>query len=86
MKKVKIKQWIPAVFPEGATSANQTTTHRPLKGTGCWEEGYSGSGMFHQWANAYEEFEAGPGNYTVALVELPNGEIKEVLPTHLKFI
>lgn len=31
-------------------------------------------GLFHQWGNAYEEFEDGPGNYTVAIVELPDGK------------
>lgn len=31
--------------------------------------------MFHQWGTNYEEFESGPGNYTVAIVELPDGRI-----------
>ena len=43
-------------------------------------------GLFHQWAAAYEEFESGPGNYTVALVELPGGRIVESLPTDIKFL
>lgn len=42
-------------------------------------------GLFHQWGAAYEEFEAGPGNYTVAIVELPDGKIVEVLPSGLVF-
>lgn len=32
-------------------------------------------GLFHQWGNDYEEFESGPGNFTVAIVELPDGKI-----------
>lgn len=48
-----------------------------------WVEG---EGVFHRWAEGYVEFENGPGNYTYAIVETPNGEIQEVLPTHLKFI
>lgn len=32
-------------------------------------------GQFHQWGNSYEEFESGPGNYTVAVVELPDGNV-----------
>ena len=43
-------------------------------------------GLFHQWSNAYKEFESGPGNYTVALIELSDGTIEEVLPIHLTFI
>jgi hypothetical protein len=44
------------------------------------------SGIFHQWGNAYEEFENGPGNYTTAIVELPDGTIEELLPFCIKFI
>lgn len=32
-------------------------------------------GMFHQWASDFIEFETGPGNYTVALIELDDGRI-----------
>lgn len=32
-------------------------------------------GYFHQWGNNYEEFETGPGNFSTAIVELPDGEI-----------
>jgi hypothetical protein len=86
MRKVQFKAWIPIRWPEGANSANQHTTHNRVPGTGCWEEGFSREGLFHKWGNAYEEFESGPGNYTVGLVELSDGEIVEVLPSHLKFV
>lgn len=43
-------------------------------------------GVFHQWAVGFEEFEAGTGNYTYALIELADGTIEEVLPSDLKFI
>lgn len=37
-------------------------------------------GYFHQWGINYEEFgEFGVGNYTVAIVELPDGKV--VTPT-----
>lgn len=36
-------------------------------------------GYFHQWGCNYEEFENGPGNYSIAIVELTNGEI--ITPT-----
>lgn len=32
-------------------------------------------GYFHRWGCNYEEFETGPGNYSVAIVELPDGEV-----------
>lgn len=32
-------------------------------------------GYFHQWGCNYEEFESGAGNYSVAIVELPNGKV-----------
>lgn len=33
---------------------------------------------FHQWGCEYEEFESGPGNYTVAVVEFADGSIGTV--------
>lgn len=32
-------------------------------------------GDFHGWGNDYEEFETGPGNHTIAIVELNDGRI-----------
>lgn len=37
------------------------------------------NGIFHQWGSGYEEFENGAGNYSVAIVELPDGKV--VLPS-----
>lgn len=50
-----------------------------------YEEEFSTQGIFHQWAPMYEEFESGPGNYTVALVELYDGIVVEVPPKCIKF-
>ena len=44
-----------------------------------------GTGLFHRWAEAYEEFEYGPGNYCVGLIELPDGTMLEVLPQLIRF-
>ncbi|MDD4390217.1 MAG: hypothetical protein PHW03_05375 [Eubacteriales bacterium] len=44
------------------------------------------TGHFHQWAPQYEEFESGPGNYTVALIEDENGQIIECLPLNVQFL
>lgn len=79
MRKVLFKKWIPPVWPEG------TTRGQSKVGTGCWEPDFLDEGVFHQWANNYEELGEGVGNFTVALVELPDGTVVEVLPVNLKF-
>lgn len=58
---------------------------RKCKGTfmvykeGWWQPEVFDVGYFHQWGVNYEEFESGPGNYTTAVVELPDGRV--VMPT-----
>ena len=42
-------------------------------------------GRFHQWGSGYEEFETGPGNYSVAIVELADGEIVTPSADMIKF-
>jgi hypothetical protein len=84
MRKVKFKKWIPIEYN---TLSSKTSCHRVrVDGTGKWEDDFTHEGVFHQWANAYEEFESGAGNYTVALIELKNGEMVEVLPSNITFI
>lgn len=83
MRKVEYKIWIPAVKVQLYGEFSPWITK---EGTGKWEDRYNNKGVFHQWASAYEEFESGAGNYTVALVETPSGEIVEVLPSKLRFI
>ena len=43
-------------------------------------------GVFHQWGYGYDEYEAGPGNYSIAIVELPDGRVIEVPPRHVTFL
>lgn len=57
----------------------------PVPGTGCMGD-FIHAGVFHEWGATYEEFDNGPGNYTVALVELSDGTIEEVIPSNIKFI
>lgn len=45
---------------------------------GKWETLEFPLGYFHNFSMAYEEFENGPGNYAIAIVELPDGRV--VLP------
>jgi hypothetical protein len=44
----------------------------------CYEKVPIGNGIFHGFGVDFEEFEAGPGNYSTAIVELPDGSIKNV--------
>lgn len=80
MRKVMYKKWIDKKHIE------ENGCLKIQVGTNCWEEGYPNAGTFHQWANAYEESSAGFGNFTVALVENPDGTISQVLPSNLKFM
>lgn len=82
LRKVVFNKWIPIVYE----NINEGKSVRPKDGTNCWEKDFLNSGWFHQWANSYEESSEGFGNYTVALVEMPDGTIESVLPTNIKFI
>lgn len=43
-------------------------------------------GLFHGWGVEYEEFEAGPGNYSVAIIEMPDGTIETPLAKMVRFL
>ncbi len=55
----------------------------PPEKTGKW---VGAQGIFFQWGNAYEEFREGPGNYTIAIIELPDGRIVTALPEDVRFL
>ena len=44
------------------------------------------TGDFHQWGVAFEEFETGPGNYSIAIIEDSEGNVYEVFPSDVKFL
>lgn len=44
------------------------------------------SGDFHCFGSNYEEFESGSGNYSVVIVELPDGRIVMPPPDKIQFI
>ena len=81
MRKVKFNKWIQAVWPDKSILVCSFA----IEGTNCWEKNFPNDGIFHQWANAYTEFESGAVNYTVALIELADGTISEVLPSNIQF-
>ena len=44
------------------------------------------AGIFHQWGNHSTEYDNGPANDTVAIIELENGEIVTCIPEKVTFI
>lgn len=43
-------------------------------------------GTFHQFGINYEEFDDGPGNFTTAIVEMPDGTVKNIPVENIKFL
>lgn len=82
MRKVLFKKWITAEYEENPVAINGK---KIISGTNCFGE-MTSAGYFHQWGNAYEEFETGAGNYSIALIESKDGKIHEVLPCNFIFI
>lgn len=38
----------------------------------------AGEGTFHEFGFDYEDFETGPGNFSIAIIELDDGTIKSL--------
>jgi len=58
--------------------------------TNCWYKPDAnapwGIGFFHQWSINYEEFETGPGNYPVAIIEdAVDSQVHVVYAGHVSF-
>ena len=66
LRKVQVYKWVKATI-EGKSQIVQAETVK---------------GKFHQWGVNFEEFESGPANYTVAIVELDDGSV-EMVPANL---
>jgi hypothetical protein len=59
-------------------------TYRKRAVDGKWET-IEVTGVFHQFAASYDEFEPGPGNYTVALIEDADGQMWSCSVETVKF-
>ena len=53
---------------------------------GKWEPASFDLGYFHQWGVNFEEFESGPANYSVAIVELQDGSIITPVAQDIQFL
>ena len=51
-----------------------------------WEEKEFELGYFHCFGVSYEEFENGPGVYSTAIVELPDGRVITPPAQNIRFI
>ncbi len=45
-----------------------------------------GEAVFHQFGVDYQEFESGAGNFSTAIIELPDGTVKNIPVENIKFI
>jgi hypothetical protein len=86
MRKVRFNKWIPAVYERELNSNNYIYPFKSIEGTNCWEKDFPSKGIFLQWVNTHIEYESSAGNYIVALVEMPDGTIAEVLSSNIQFV
>jgi hypothetical protein len=79
----------PAFVPD--TDASPTLRRVAVSGrrqneqTRLFETVVLGEAWFHGWGVNYEEFENGPGNFTAAIVEWPDGKIELVFAENVQF-
>jgi len=53
--------------------------------TGKWKLLEKGEALFHSFGVDYEEFDSGAGNYSVAIVEWPNGQVEMARADRVRF-
>lgn len=55
------------------------------EGQTVYHKAPDGVGLFHQWGMDYEEFETGAAAFSTAIVELPDGTIRNVPVEMIQF-
>lgn len=53
---------------------------------GKWELRDDGEALFHCFGTNYEEFHDGPGNFSTAIIERPDGTIENIPVDHVRFL
>lgn len=77
MRSVHYNLWIPSAYLYNGNH---------IHGTGCFEDGYPNKGIFLQWSNSYEHISSDVmGIVPVAIVELSDGSVIEVLSKNIRF-
>ncbi len=80
------------IYSENVKKTREVTTNSvlpqtPYKSTIYWELEEQGEAYFHQWGSDYAEGPEGScGNYTTAIIELDDGQIKNIPAEHIRFI
>ena len=57
-----------------------------VEGTSHFEKVEAGIGDFCEWGCSYEEFETGPGNYSTAIVKMPDGTVETPAADMIQFV
>jgi len=60
--------------------------HKRKKNQLLYEKVFIGEAVFHQFGCGYQEFETGPGNFSTAIVEMENGEVKNIPVEMIEFV
>lgn len=74
---VLCKVWIPVRF---------TCTDKQVPGTGRMSDEYLMPGKFHQWGLESVETNESTTNYSVGIVEMPDGTVQTITPNNIKFV
>ncbi|MCK4785642.1 MAG: hypothetical protein KAV87_17945 [Desulfobacteraceae bacterium] len=59
---------------------------KPVSPSSVWTKVEDGKGMFHQFGVNCEELNEGTGTFTSAIVEMPDGIVKNVPVENIKFL
>ncbi len=70
------QRWVKTTYGEGGKAVKP----------GRFVKEKVGEAWFHQWGIDYEEFDTGPGNFSVAIIELDDGTIKNIPAEQVKFL
>ena len=76
-RKVLFKAWIPVEY-----SKEEGSRGNRIPGTAKFEDDYSSPGKFLTWGLDIDD----TASFTVAIIELPSGEVVKSDPTRIKFI
>lgn len=81
LRKVMVTKYITRPMSSEVADAAKGITGRSIS---TWEE--VGEAWFHGFGTDYEEFENGPGNFSTAIVEWPDGKVEMVRADAIRFM
>ena len=82
MRKCLIRLWVPAQYYR---DENGHQCGPVLPGTRCYTD-FDTPGLFHAWGLTIAETETSVASYSIGLVEMEDGTMKEVNISDIKFI